>query len=153
MTFSVRVQTVVDAPPERVLAFMTDFPIFARVMHSAMETYFVGDSTTGPGTEWLQKTGSHSEGMTEARHRIVAFDPPHSFTMETIDRSSTETMLFRLSEWGDGTRVEFHNRIRAHSLWLLIFALMGLGFIRKSMREDLERVRDTIEGELPVPEI
>lgn len=153
MTLSVRVQTVVDAPPERVFAFMTDFPVFARVMHSAVETYFVGDSTMGLGAEWLQKTGDSAEEMTEARHRIVAFDPPHSFTMESVDHSSTETMIFRLSESGNGTRVEFHNQLRAHSIWLLIFALIGMGFIRKAMRADLERVRDTIEGKLPVPKI
>jgi len=152
MAFSVRVQTVVDASPERVFAFMTDFPVFARVMHSALETYFVGE-TSGLGAEWVQKTGSHSEGITEARHRIVAFDPPRGFTMETVDRSSVELMEFRLSEFGDGTRVEFRNRLRATSVWLQLFAFLGLGFIRKCMREDLERVRDTIEGVLPLPEI
>ncbi|MFM7322925.1 MAG: SRPBCC family protein [Armatimonadota bacterium] len=150
---TVRVATEVDASLSRVFTFMSDFPVLARVLHSATETYFVGDSTTGLGAEWLQRAPAHGEGMIEARHRIVAFDPPRGFTMETVDASAVETMEFVLTDVGGRTRIDFTVRARAATLWLTLFAWLGRGFIRRSMQEDLERLRDTIEGELPLPEM
>jgi len=150
---TVRVATEVDAPVSRVFGFMADFPVLARVLHSATETFFVGDSTTGLGAEWLQRSPSSGDDMVEARHRIVAFDPPRGFTMETVDRSAVETMEFVLTDIGGRTRIDFTVRARAATVWLTLFAWLGRGFIRRSMQEDIERVRDTIEGELPLPEM
>lgn len=142
----IQASTVINASRETVFAFFADFPESAKVLHNAFRTDFESSNTTGLGAEWIQHDES-PERPVVARHKVIAFDAPATYTMTSDDKRSFETMVFRFDGDAIRTRVTFDLTIKPKGLFLTIFLFALKSMIRGAMREDLERMKNAIESQ------
>ncbi len=142
----IKVSATIQAPREQVFEFFTDFPESAKVLHQAFQIDFQSPQTAGLGAEWIQH-GGDPEDPTVATHKIVAFNPPESYTMTTDDSASLETMEFRFVEASGGTHVSFEVAFQAKGFFKAIFARLFSFVMKGFMQRDLNRMKEAIESQ------
>lgn len=140
------VQTTIDAPHERAFELFTDLEKMPQILHSAHFVEFRSPNTQGLGAKWIQKSGDIHD-PTEGEHEIVTYDSPHSFTMTTNDKVSTETMRFTFTPVGSQTVVEMSVSPKVKGCLVLLLAPFMRKHIQQSMQEDLDRMKTHIESQ------
>jgi uncharacterized protein YndB with AHSA1/START domain len=136
---------VIDAPIERVWAFVSDIEGQPRWMHD-MKT--VRMLTPGP-----TRVGSRGEatvrmfGVSSADPvTVTAFDPPTTFAV-SHEGSFAGSGVFRLEPGADGTTTIVHwDETLAAPVLPHLAAVVTTPVFRHVFERDLERLRDLIEG-------
>lgn len=134
----------IKAPLEFVFAAFADFPNSARILHSAAETEFLTEHTTGLGTEWIQ-TVVDDEKPTTARHKITEFTPPRRYVMTSDDSAALETMAFDFTQTDEGVLVSFRVDAQGKGFFKKLLVKIAGPAIEEYMNQDLARMKEAIE--------
>ena len=135
----------IKAPRDEVFAFFSNFEVSSKHLHGAVKTEFHSVMRTGLGAEWTEHDDG-PDGVVVSRIKVVAFDQPHSYTLNTENADSYETMVFRFTDCGTETLVAFELTMKPKGILRKIFVGLGKRVIFDMMKEDLKRIRDEIES-------
>lgn len=74
-------EIIVDAPPELVFDVFSDFPAYADMITDIDSIEMLTDPPVGLGTRYREVRTVAMKENTQT-YEVVAFDPPHAFTLE-----------------------------------------------------------------------
>jgi uncharacterized protein YndB with AHSA1/START domain len=106
----------IAAPPEAVFPWLTDPQKLPRWTGMDSAGLLPGNSSDlHPG---YRSTGAFStpDGERDLEFEVVTHDPPHEFAFRETYRGGKSVATYRLSDSGDGTRLDVHATIDSAAL-------------------------------------
>lgn len=143
---TIRVSTVIDAPPERVWHAVEDISTHVDWMHDAVAIRFTSPSSSGVGTTFDCDTKVGPFRLTD-RMEITAWDPPRTMGVRHVG-VVTGSGEFMIDAVGDG-RSSFTWRERLVFPWWMggpVGAFFGGFVLRLVWRRNLGNLRRLVES-------
>jgi hypothetical protein len=145
---SFRLRRHVDAPVERVFACACDFAAAPGRIRSVLRVELLTPAPIGPGTRLRQTRRLLGREVTQEL-QLVAFDPPHGFSLGFEDHGCRFESRMTFAPAGGGTGIEL--RLSATPLTapakLMSAALEPLiGAVAQECERDLDDLQAAVEA-------
>lgn len=139
----------IAAPIETVFAVATDLEHAADHVRGIKKIELLTPTPVGVGARWRETRRMLGREQTETL-QMVAFDPPHSYTIACESCGCSFETVFRLASIRDGTDVTLDVRIEPQSFFAKLMSpitnTMFTSFMRQCMDDDLEDIKQTAES-------
>ena len=143
---SVEESIIIDAPPEAVFAFASDFNNYSQISSAFYESYQTSDGPVGVGTTAVRKA------YLFVRHYIfeqtvLEYDPPRRLVLRNVSPSleTTEYMSFSPNEGGTLFTLRVCGDTRS---FVAISLPLILATVDSQMRKDLRNLKKLVEDKL-----
>ncbi|MBX3390977.1 MAG: SRPBCC family protein [Phycisphaeraceae bacterium] len=137
----------VNAPPERVFAFLADMNNWERAISAIKEIEVLTPGPVGKGTRFKETRVMFGKEATETME-ITAWDPPRSHAIEADSCGARFISTISIEPTGAGSTIRMHTRTVAQTFFAKLFAPLGylmMGMMKKAMQKDLDDLAKAIE--------
>lgn len=139
----------IAAPIETVFAVATDLEHAAERIRGIEKIELVTLGPVGIGTQWRETRKMMGHQSTETL-KIIAFDPPRSYTIACDSCGAHIETTFRFTPVGNATDVTLEVSLEARSLFAKLMSPIGnmmFGVaMRKCMEDDLDDIKQAAEA-------
>jgi uncharacterized protein YndB with AHSA1/START domain len=140
----------VNRAAEEVFAYVTDPTRFAEWQHGVVGGHIDGDGPVVVGDRCMttRRIGGAERSVTS---EVTHIDPPNTWGVRAIDgpiRAIVDVTVSPLQE-GQRSRVKIDLDFKGHGIGKLLVPLFVRPSARKEMPENLNRLKQRLEGEFP----
>jgi uncharacterized protein YndB with AHSA1/START domain len=130
--------------PEQVFDFITNPNNAPKIMASVKSTVKLTEGPAGVGTRYqetriMQGKEQHSE------LEIVAFEPPHDYSMMNVTEGITTTYHYHLQTEQSGTRVSLVCQVEGKGVKKLLLPVV-VAVLKKEDGDHLQRLKQVMEA-------
>lgn len=134
----------IAAPVETVFAVATDLEHAAERVRGIETIELVTSGPIGLGTRWRETRKMMGHQSTETLE-IIAFDPPHGYSIGCDSCGAYIQTAFRFNPVGDETDVTLEVSLEARTLFAKLMSPIGNMMFNATMRKCLENDLDDIK--------
>ena len=142
---------VIDRAPAEIWAVVSDLDTHTRWRPSVKEFRQVSDGPLGVGSR-IREVLDWRDREIVIDDVVTAFEPPHRLGIRGGWKAADYDVDFRLEPAGDTTVVTMDWPFYPKSLLLKVAAPFMAGAMRKATREELELLKEYVEGGRATPE-
>lgn len=142
------IKQYIAAPPEVVFPRATDIESWPGVISGVERTELLTEGPVGVGTRF-KETRIMLKRETSEEMEITAFDPPHSYVVESLSCGSKFHTTISFNPEGDGTRVEMDMVTTPTTIMAWLMTPIGLllsSTMRKCLAKDFADLAAAIES-------
>lgn len=142
---SKKVEKTIEASPEQVFAFVTDFRNATKHVASIENLKVLTKGGIGVGTRFVQKRKVLGTSQ-EQEMEITEFEPSTSYAAQGEAHGCVVTGRLSLKETGGGTKVVAEVKVEPKKFSGKLAASMILKGAQIAMHEDLEAMKTALEA-------